>query len=54
MPFISKLSVVSMFVINFVFLLCILRNDLNMLEMPSICGKRLKYVGNGIDIWETA
>ena len=24
-----------------------------MCEMTYICGKRIKYVGNGLDMWET-
>ena len=28
--------------------------DLNILYMPSMCGKRLKYVGNDVYMWEMA
>ena len=29
-------------------------NGLNMFELAEICWKRLKYVGNDLEIWETA
>ena len=29
-----------------------MRNDVNMLEMASLFEKRLKCVGNDVDLWE--